>query len=208
MCEGYGDLISCRPGLEPGPIPRDLPFARCGRRPSHNEGRGVWVPARRPGRRTVVIGAAHRFQFSNTACPRLRILAARCARALLRFSPSETRGRREDRVRAAPAVSRAIVIRQKRTRAYRFSGGNPAFPAQWFYGLFRALPGDRALLTPSPAGSFASRELDAGVGASEPHVFTVRSSHARPSQLSRPPHPTARRDDRDPPLSSGETGGI
>src|SRR5882757_7506189 len=32
--------------------------------------------------------------------------------------------------------------KQKRTRAYRFSGGNPAFPAQWFYGLFRALPGE------------------------------------------------------------------
>jgi hypothetical protein len=26
----------------------------------------------------------------------------------------------------------------KRPRAYRFSGGNPAFPAQWFYGLSRA----------------------------------------------------------------------
>jgi hypothetical protein len=25
--------------------------------------------------------------------------------------------------------------KQKRTRAYRFSGGSPAFPAQWFYGL-------------------------------------------------------------------------
>ncbi len=38
------------------------------------------------------------------------------------------------------------------TRAYRFSGGNPASPAQWFYGLFRALPGDRAFLPPSFAG--------------------------------------------------------
>ena len=27
----------------------------------------------------------------------------------------------------------------------------PAFPARWFYGLLRALPGDRALLSPSPA---------------------------------------------------------
>src|SRR5258705_12471425 len=42
-------------------------------------------------------------------------------------------------------------IAKKRTRAYRFSGGNPAFPAQWFYGLLRALPGDQACLTPSPA---------------------------------------------------------
>ena len=31
------------------------------------------------------------------------------------------------------------------------TGINPAFPAQWFYGLFRALPGDEFLLSPSPA---------------------------------------------------------
>jgi hypothetical protein len=37
----------------------------------------------------------------------------------------------------------------KRTRAYRFSGGNPAFPAQWLYGLYRALPGDEFVLSPS-----------------------------------------------------------
>src|SRR3981189_611719 len=29
------------------------------------------------------------------------------------------------------------------TRAYRFSGEHPAFPAQWLYGLYRALPGER-----------------------------------------------------------------
>src|SRR5258706_3746784 len=45
----------------------------------------------------------------------------------------------------------ACKIAKKRTRAYRFSGGNPAFPAQWFYGLLRALPGDQACLTPSTA---------------------------------------------------------
>src|SRR3954449_3571368 len=45
----------------------------------------------------------------------------------------------------------ACKIAKKRTRAYRFSGGNPAFPAQWFYGLLRALLGDQACLTPSPA---------------------------------------------------------
>src|SRR3984893_3434883 len=47
--------------------------------------------------------------------------------------------------------SRVQQCTKKRTRAYRFSGGNPAFPAQWFYGLFRALPGDRAFLSPSSA---------------------------------------------------------
>ena len=43
------------------------------------------------------------------------------------FSPK--RGSRECRMHAAPAVSRAMG-RRKRTRAYRFSGGTPAFPAQ------------------------------------------------------------------------------
>ncbi len=37
-------------------------------------------------------------------------------------------------------------VRRMRTRAYRFSGGNPAFPAQWVYGLCRALPGDEFVL--------------------------------------------------------------
>ena len=49
------------------------------------------------------------------------------------------RGRRESRVRAAPAVSCA-KCKRKRTRAYRFSGGNPAFPAQWFTAYFELSP--------------------------------------------------------------------
>jgi len=52
---------------------------------------------------------------------------------------------------------------------------NPAFPhANGFNGLFRALPGDRALLPPSPP-RIIPRKLDASVGASGPHVFAVRS---------------------------------
>jgi hypothetical protein len=37
-----------------------------------------------------------------------------------------------------------------------------------------------------------STRLDASVGASGPHDFAVRIGHARQSQPSRPPHPTAR----------------
>ena len=65
------------------------------------------------------------------------------------LAPSEMRGRREDRVRAAPAVSCCNVHKEVRTRAYRSSGEHPAFPAQWFDGLWRALPGDEFLLPPS-----------------------------------------------------------
>jgi hypothetical protein len=48
----------------------------------------------------------------------------------------ENRGRREDRVRAAPAVLRAIDATRFCTQAYRFGGNTPAFPAQWLYGLY------------------------------------------------------------------------
>src|SRR3954465_3208028 len=37
-----------------------------------------------------------------------------------------------------------------RTRAYRSSGEHPAFPAQWFYGLYVVSLVRRALLPPSP----------------------------------------------------------
>src|SRR5512143_1704464 len=47
----------------------------------------------------------------------------------------------------------------KRTRAYRFSGSSPAFPAQWSYGLCRTLPGDRAFLSPSLPRSLLLKNL-------------------------------------------------
>ena len=119
------------------------------------------------------------------------------------FRPLKLRGRREDRVRAAPAVSCANCTK-KRTRAYRFSGNTPAFPAQWFYGLLRALLGDRLCCHRRLAGLTA--KLDASIGAPEPHDFAVRNctvrprAHARPAP-SRPPRPLPNvRDDHDPPL--------
>src|SRR5882757_11326567 len=51
-------------------------------------------------------------------------------------------------------------------------------------------PVSRALLPPSLRGSL--RKAWRQRRAPERHVFAVRSSHARQSQLSRPPHPTAR----------------
>ena len=42
--------------------------------------------------------------------------------------------------------------KKMRTRAYRFSGNTPTFPAQWFYGLCRALPGERIRLVTVAAG--------------------------------------------------------
>src|ERR1700720_1040669 len=88
----------------------------------------------------------------------------------------EAGGRRECRVRSAPAAACA-----KKAHALATTGTphQPAFPARWFYGLYRALPGDRALLPPSFADS--TRDLNASVGASGPHDFAVRIGAARPA---------------------------
>ena len=45
--------------------------------------------------------------------------------------------------------SRVQLHKRVRTRAYRSSGEHPAFPAQWFYGLYVISPVSRALLPPS-----------------------------------------------------------
>src|SRR5205809_7978046 len=99
----------------------------------------------------------------------------------------EKRGRRECRVRAAPAVSRAKV---KNTRGshHRFTGTARHSPRNGFNGFLRDLPGDRALLSPSSCeygwsapgrADFASAKLDASVEASGPHDFAVRSNIVR-----------------------------
>ncbi len=99
--------------------------------------RAVWVPA-----------------CAGTTTEYTSAFSRRTAPEFCKFvHPQKERGRREDRVRAAPAVSCAKMHIAKCTRAYRFSGSSPAFPARWLYSLFRALPGEtRACLSPSSRG--------------------------------------------------------
>jgi len=60
---------------------------------------------------------------------------------------------------------------------------------EWFYGLFRALPGDRAWLSPSSCETCFA-QLDASVEASGPHGFAVRvqqpSSRAPTASIASP----------------------
>jgi len=72
-------------------------------------------------------------------------------------------------------------------RSHRKSPGIPA--RNGFNGFLRALPGDRAFLSPSlpdkkpiraRLGRSAIRQFDAGVEASGPHEFTVRNRVCRP----------------------------
>ena len=102
----------------------------------------------------------------------VRDLATRCARGLqVILTPSVVRGRRECRMRAAPAISCATCTKSARM-SIQGSGEHPTFPAQWLYGLLRALPGEPCTVA----------TVDANVGASGPHVFAVRFGRARQSQ--------------------------
>src|ERR1035437_5139205 len=164
---------------------------------------------------------------SNSERICVRILAARCARALRRLPPSEkTRGRRESRVRAAPAVSCAAMHKKTHT-SIQVQRRQSGFPCAVVYGLFRALPGDRAFLPPSSPRSLLPRNLTPASGRQDhtaspsatpafvPRKLAVHRIHPPASPAATPPFaprklrahplPPRVRDDRDPPLSSGET---
>jgi hypothetical protein len=64
------------------------------------------------------------FAFSRRIAPEVCLI----------LPPSQIRGRRECRMRAAPAVSCAIVHKRLHT-SIQGSGEHPTFPAQWLYGL-------------------------------------------------------------------------
>src|SRR5258705_13841742 len=91
---------------------------------------------------------------------------------------------------------------KKRTRAYRFSGGNPAFPAQWFYGVLRALPGDQACLTPSPALLIA--DLTPASGRQNDTTWPYASGRSRLARCRVHRIPTRVRDVRETPLCGSD----
>src|SRR5665213_648733 len=85
-----------------------------------------------------------------------------------------------------------IDAQEMRTRAYRFSGGSPAFPAQWFYDLYVLSLVIGLSCHHRPREALASQELDASVEASGPHDFAVRLGTTRQPCRQRPPHPVPR----------------
>ena len=101
------------------------------------------------------------------------------------------RGRREDRVHAAPAVSRAICANKT---AHEHTGSAETLRPSLrngFTAYFELSPVNGFLATVAPK-KLASRELHASTAASGPHDFAVRLSQPRQSWLLRPSHLTAR----------------
>jgi len=139
--------------------------------------------------------------------------AARCARVLRQLPPSrEQEGAGKAGCTLHPAVSCAKLHKNAHT-SIQVQRRHPAFPAQWFtaYSALSPVnglschrrPRDTAL---DPFGSMRNRELDASIGASGPHDFAgprQPRSFSRSFRVHRIPPRV--RDDRDPPLSSGET---
>jgi hypothetical protein len=80
----------------------------------------------------------HTFAFSRRDAPEV----------LQEPSLPPNRGRRESRVSDAPAAARGVVV-STRVSHHEFTGNIRLSPRNGFNGLFRALPGDRALLPPS-----------------------------------------------------------
>jgi hypothetical protein len=95
--------------------------------------------------------------------------------------------------------SRVRFAQTKVHTSIQGSGSIPAFPAQWLYGLLRALPGERLFCLRrrrdtalDPIGSMRNRQLSASTAAPEPHDLTVRFRRVRLSRPPRPSHLTAR----------------
>ncbi len=99
------------------------------------------------------------------------------------------RGRREDRVLAAPAVSRASAHGKSAHEHTGTGGASRPSLRSGFTAYFALFPEN---------GSFASvacasyRKLSASTAAPEPRDFAVRIRRVRLARLPRPPHPTAR----------------
>src|ERR1700692_3568150 len=98
----------------------------------------------------------------------------------------------------------AVVVQDAHEYSQRSHRKSPGIPARnGFNGFLRALPGDRAFLSPSPAKT-CFRKLDTSVEASGPHDFSVRKQNALVRSAARVHRIQPRvRDDRDTPLEWG-----
>jgi hypothetical protein len=129
----------------------------------------------REGRRARGASLRIQFQIADTASRSRGMICPSFAGNFLTLS---SRGRREDRVRAAPAVVCNKCTR-KRTRAYRFSG-NTRPSCAMVLRLTRA-PRRSGLLSPSPADLTPPTKPTSGVQdhTASLHAGGTPSLHAR-----------------------------
>jgi hypothetical protein len=148
-----------------------------------NCGRWLWVPA--------FAGTTEELSDSIfKELTHLRLLATLIARGLqFRLPSPKTEGAGKTGCLLHPR-SRVRFALTKLHTSIQGSWNTPAFPAQWLYGLLRALPGERLFCLRRRRDT--SRQLSASTAAPKPHDFAVRFRRVRLSRPQRPPHLTAR----------------
>jgi hypothetical protein len=140
-------------------------------------------PGARPGRRGRIItirSNAHTSAFSRHHLPEV-----------CKFrSPLENRGRREDRVRAAPAVSCAQVDK-KTHMSIQVQRKQSGLPCAMVLQLIPCSPRrDHSLfVTVAPEKRELPENLTPAIGASGPHDFAVRFTRCSSKAHRRPPLP-------------------
>jgi hypothetical protein len=92
------------------------------------------------------------------------------------------RGRREDRVRAAPAVSRANTDSKAHT-SIQVQRKQSGLPCAMVLTVSFVLSPVTGLIVTVISKKLASQKLDASTGASGPHDFAVRFSAVRQKRL-------------------------
>jgi hypothetical protein len=173
--------------------------------------------------------AGSRFHSHSRSQTHLRPLAACSPELCLVASPSNERGRREDRAPAGTRGPLCEVAVKNLHSGIQVKPKRPAFPAQRFYGLCRALPGERCTIAPvaswmADARTRSGRHITTRLDAQTPGVRTTRFCRtlsapvvcatpsltvARPAKPFAPVWPSVRRcparvrDDRDTPLFLG-----
>src|SRR5258708_17079628 len=158
--------------------------------------RKSWMPGTSPGMTSMLVSSSlkHSFAISRLDSPEVCF---------------EFPALRNQRAQGKPGArcTRGLVCKlhkEMRTRAYRFSGSIPAFPAQWFTAYF---------VLSSVNGLFCHRRR-AEVHLHDLAPASGRQNHTTSPSASAPfvkgtststaSHRTFR-DDREPPLFSGET---
>ena len=122
-----------------------------------------------------------RFKF-QTARHTSAFPARMCARGSpWKFVPQQQEGAGDPHKRAQgmPGVrcTRGFVQKMHEVVHHKVHRVQPAFPAQWFYGFLRALPGDRAFLPPSPPRSLLLKDLTPASGRQD-HTTSPSTSRA------------------------------
>jgi hypothetical protein len=111
------------------------------------------------------------------------------ARAIQSRPLSSRGGRREDR---APAGTHGPRAEKKHAAEPQVQPDTSGLPCAMVLRLIRALPGETRLDCHRHwRDAEHHRRQGTCIGAPGPHDFAVRRRRARPSQLPRPPHPTA-----------------